>query len=108
MIVWQGRGGITALIIFLSIGVVLLLHEWTGHRVPDWVTYVAMAVIAGGANAFFAAKYAQPERRILIDKQTGQEIELVRKHTLFWIPVWYWTYIILAYAVIGTVMEWTK
>jgi hypothetical protein len=108
MVIWQGRGGLTALIIFVSILGVTLIHGWTGHRVPEWVTYFAMAVPAAAANAIFVVPYAQADRRMLIDKETGEEFEQVTTHSLFWIPVRYWTFIILGYAVIGTLQEWTK
>ena len=108
MVIWQGRGGITALVIILSIIAVTAVNNWTGQRVPDWVTYFAMAVPAAAINEFFLVPRAHTDRRVVIDKATGQEIELIQKHTLFWIPLKYWTFIILAYAVIGTVQEWVK
>jgi hypothetical protein len=108
MIIWQGRGGVTAIIIVLSILLVTAVLDKTSPGLPVWITYVAMAVLAASANAIFAAKYAQPHTRVVIDKQTGQELRLAVKHTLFWIPVRYWTYIILGYAVIGSIGEWVK
>jgi hypothetical protein len=105
MVIWQGRGGITALFIVVSIIFVTLLNDWTGHRVPDWVTYFAMAIPAAAANALFVVPYAQTDRRVVIDKETGNEMELRGSHTLFWIPVKYWTFIILAYPVIGTLAD---
>jgi hypothetical protein len=108
MVIWQGRGGITALIIFVSIISVTWLNDWTGHRVPDWVTYFAMAVPAAAANALFVVPYARSDRRVVIDKATGEEMELAGSHSLFWIPVKYWTFIILGYAVAGTLQEWAK
>jgi hypothetical protein len=103
MIIWQGRGGLTALFITISIILVTLIDDWTGHRVPEWATYFAMAIPAAAANALFVVPYAQNDRRIVIDKATGQEMELRTKHALFWIPVKYWTFIILAYPVLGTI-----
>jgi hypothetical protein len=41
VIIWQGRGGITALIIVLSIVIVLVLINLMGWRGPDWATYFA-------------------------------------------------------------------
>jgi hypothetical protein len=105
MVIWQGRGGTTALFIVVSIILVTLLNDWTGHRVPDWMTYFAMAIPAAAANALFVVPYARTDRRTVIDKETGQEAELRGSHTLFWIPVKYWTFIILAYPVIGTLSD---
>jgi hypothetical protein len=63
-----------------------------------------MALPAAAANAILAAKTPSEERAV-IDKQTGQEIVLRQRHTLFWIPIKYWTFIILAYPVIGTLRD---
>jgi hypothetical protein len=86
VIIWQGRGGITALIIVLSIVVVLVLINLTGWHGPDWATYFAMAVPAAAANAILVANSPSAER-VLIDKQTGHEFTVSSRHTLFWIPI---------------------
>jgi hypothetical protein len=108
MVIWQGRGGTTALIIVVSIIGVTALDDWAGHPVPEWVTYFAMAIPAAAANAAFVVPSSGTDRRVVIDKESGQEIELVRKDTLFWIPVKYWTFIILAYPVIGTLQIFAR
>jgi hypothetical protein len=104
MIIWQGRGGLTALFIILSMACVIGLVNLTGWHGQDWITYFAMALPAAAANAILAAKTPSEERAV-IDKQTGQEIVLRQRHTLFWIPIKYWTFIILAYPVIGTLRD---
>ena len=107
MIVWEGRGGITALIIVASIGSVMASVNAMGLHVPDWQTYVAMAAIGAVANAILVAN-TPTVGRVVIDKETGKELVLSTRHTLFWIPIKYWTFIIIAYAVIGTVRDWPK
>jgi hypothetical protein len=104
MIIWQGRGGLTALFIILSMAGVIGLINLTAWHGPDWITYFAMALPAAAANAILAAK-TPSEERVVLDKQTGQEIVLRQRHTLFWIPIKYWTFIILAYPVIGTLRD---
>lgn len=104
MIIWQGRGGITALIIILSIVIVMALVNLTGWHGPDWVTYFAMAIPAAAANAILAA-YSPTGERVVIDKQTGREFTVSSRHTLFWIPIKYWTIIILVYPIIGTLRD---
>jgi hypothetical protein len=98
LIVWQGRGGVTALIIILSMIIVLVLVNVTGRHGPDWATYFAMAVPAAAANS-------PSDERVVIDKATGREFTLSSRHTLFWIPIKYWTFIILVYPVVGTLRD---
>jgi hypothetical protein len=69
---WQGRGGITALIIILSMIIVLMLVNVTGWHGPDWATYFAMAAPAATANAILAANSPSDEP-VVIDKATGHE-----------------------------------
>ena len=103
----EGRGAVTALIIFASIMFVVVLVDMTGWHVPDWQTYVAMAVLGAAGNAILVAN-TPAEDRVVIDKQTGKEFVLTARHTLFWIPIKYWTFIILGYAVVGTMRDWPK
>ena len=107
MVISQGRGGFTALFVVASIAGVLLLVELTGWRGPDWMTYFAMAIPAAIANAILVAN-SPPRERVVVDKKTGQELMLSRRDTLFWIPIKYWTFIILAYPVIGTLRDTMK
>ena len=51
MIIWQGRGGLTALFIILSMAGVIGLINLTAWHGPDWITYFAMALPAAAANA---------------------------------------------------------
>jgi hypothetical protein len=80
LIVWQGRGGVTALIIILSMIIVLVLVNVTGRHGPDWATYFAMAVPAAAANAILAANSPSDER-VVIDKATGHEFTVSSRHT---------------------------
>ena len=106
-VVAQGRGAITLLIIVLSMAVVMVPIEVMGWHVPDWQTYIAMAVLGAAGNAILVAN-TPSEDRIVIDKQTGKEFVLTERHTLFWIPIKYWTFIILGYAVVGTLRDYPK
>jgi hypothetical protein len=108
MIIAQGRGRTTLLIIVVSMSVVLLIDSWTGHLVPEWVTYFAMAVPAAIGNAMLVVPAARRDRRIEIDPDTGQRFEVAATNSLFWIPVRFWTFIILIYPVIGTWELWRK
>jgi uncharacterized protein (UPF0333 family) len=104
VIIWRSRGGITTLIIVLSIVIVLVLINLMGWHGPDWATYFAMAVPAAAANAILVANSPSAER-VVIDKQTGHEFTVSSRHTLFWLPIKYWTFIILVYPVIGTLRD---
>src|SRR4051812_30851439 len=102
MIIAQGRGRTTVLIIVISMAVVLLIDSWTGHLVPEWVTYFAMAVPAAIGNVILVAPAARNDRRIEVDPDTGERYEVPAPNSVFWIPVRFWTVIILIYPVIGT------
>jgi hypothetical protein len=108
MIIARGHGWSTAGIIFVSIASVSLLVKVTAWPIPEWVTYFAMALPAAALNAIFVVPAAEADRRMVRDSETFQEIEVKGTHTLFWIPIWYWTFIIPIYPVIGTWQEWSK
>jgi hypothetical protein len=84
--------------------IVLVLANVTGWHGPDWATYFAMAVPAAAANAILAANSPSDER-VVIDKATGHEFTVSSRHTLFWIPIKYWTFIILVYPLVGTLRD---
>jgi hypothetical protein len=59
-----------------------------------------MRPFAADLNAVFAEKFAPLERpRFVIDPKTCEEVQVTfpHKHDLLWIPVHYWTYIILGF-----------
>ena len=69
---------------------------------------IAAGIAGGGADAVFAPKYAGLEApQFVVDRTTMEEVQVTfpRKHVLFWIPVRFWTYIILGYTCVGMILE---
>jgi hypothetical protein len=104
MIIWRGWG-VLALIIMALIGVAMegilevtagLPHGIKQYRVEHpWVELVSFGLsaiacwFAGTALERRELKNAQ----IVTDKETGQDIRLIGRHDLFWIPVKWWSVI---------------
>ncbi len=54
---------------------------------------------SAGMN-YSAAKMLESDGKILIDPETGEEVLLKSSHSLFFIPIKYWTYVFGALAVL--------
>jgi branched-subunit amino acid transport protein len=102
----RGFGSITFLIIFITGMISVSLSKFAGW--PVWVEELLWGLPAAVLNAVFAPKYAEVEKpKFVIDRTTMEEVQVTfpRKHTLFWIPVRFWTYIILGYTCAGMIQE---
>ncbi len=84
MIIWSGFGFLTVLI---GVGSFLL---------PGWFGSSAIAggismLIGAAANWFLGTRLNNKASRTVEDKQTGEVFELKSSHTLFWIPMQWWS-----------------
>jgi hypothetical protein len=102
MIIWSGLG---YLVVVIGFGT-LLLTELVSEKITGddqfyqrhgWVVLVGMLVAAALTHGLHRVLLRQRER-VLIDKQTGQEVVLRTDHSLFFIPVKWWP---LVFAAIG-------
>ncbi|UII22326.1 hypothetical protein [Fulvivirga ligni] len=86
MIVWSGRGFLSVLILFLSFAlcVSILPKDLSNYA------FVVACLAAGAFSWFMGKKWNEQEGQIVIDKATGQEINLKPNHSLFWIKLQYW------------------
>lgn len=99
MIVWQGLGFLVVVIAFGC----FLLAEVIARSVTGDLRYypthpLPRLLAAAAAAGLIYALHVRLERapgRTVIDKATGREIVLRRKHTLFFVPIRYWSYITL-------------
>ncbi len=95
MIIWQGLGFL-ALLIPLLVGLII---EFTTESIthndqffqetwwPMLATQIVNAIIIFTLGQYLEKRPA----KVVIDKETGKEIVLKKKHTLFFIPLKYWS-----------------
>lgn len=109
MIIWRGWG-----VLVLVLGAAaLLLTQWLTRAISGdalyyqshrWPTLVAMALAAAGTWVLHQA-LSRKQPRIVIDKDTGQEIAFRKEHSLFFIPVKWWPVI---YVAVGVAVQFAE
>ena len=85
MIIWSGFGFLPVVFFIIS------LLGFANHSGP--VTHGEMAkvlLLTGLASGVLGLWFRTRPARIVIDKATRKEIALRPRHTLFFIPVFYW------------------
>src|SRR5438105_3149025 len=93
MIIWKGYGFLV-LVIALAIGAVFSLI-FSGIGFTEDLGAAVGAVISGVTIWFVGLRFNAPEKaRVLIDKQTGQEFTVKPVHSLFFIKMQYWAFIV--------------
>jgi hypothetical protein len=95
MIVWSGRGFLSLLILFIAIFLFIPILPET------YITqsFVIPLYIAAIFSYFFGIKWNKT-LRVLIDKETGKEINFKSNHGLFWINMEYWGIIFPLFALV--------
>jgi hypothetical protein len=100
MIIWKGYGFLV-LVIAVAIGAIVSLVFGSIGSTEDTGAAVG-AIISGVVIWFLGNKLnADDKNKVMIDKQTGQEVIIKPNHSLFFIKMQYWAFII---AGIGIVM----
>jgi hypothetical protein len=97
MIVWSGRGALSAIVLIV---VFVLFAQILPSAYSDYAFVVALFSTAG-FSWFMGKKWHGEPGRMVIDKATGQEIEIKPHHSLFWIKMEYWGVI---FGVLGLVI----
>ena len=108
MIFWTGFGFLVAIIGFATLILTELVSESITkneqfYQENSWVILVGMtiaAVLTFGLHKILSLK----KPKIVIDKETGQEMELRGSHSLFFIPVKWWP---VAFIVLGFIFMFT-
>ena len=98
MIFWRGYGILVGLFGFAGLVIAELLTRqltkdesyYQAHSLPRLAGAVLAAILAYGCVKLLERN---DKPRIVVDKATGQELQLRRGDTLFFIPVKYWPYI---------------
>jgi hypothetical protein len=93
---WSGFGFITIVFGFGGgvIGALVsdLIQGGTGHNNLTDTLLIGAGMLAGAvANWVFGRRMNGRAGRVLIDPATGQRVILRRRHTLFWIPMQWWS-----------------
>ena len=102
MIVWKGWGILALvipLIISLSVGSSLDAYYGEGfYKNSAW----AMPLVLGISSILVfivGSKINSKPGKIVIDPENNERIELKTTHSMFWIPLQYWSLIILSIAI---------
>lgn len=101
MIIWNGLG----ILVVLAVGLMMVAVD-AGSGVLGLVLSKAQSngagiVLAGLLVGAWGLYLRRQPGRALIDKETGAEVVLRPRHSLFWIPVLYWGPILV---VLGAVL----
>lgn len=104
MIFWSGKGILTLLLLVLGMAISQGAYEAVSGLKPaqqDGDPMWAFSFLIGAIANFALARYlAKKRKRVLVDKETGQEFELDGAGSLFLIGVRKWTWI---YAVASSI-----
>jgi hypothetical protein len=101
MIIWQGFGiliPIVALAVMLTVqlGFEAVIPSEIMKDYSSWFSlanFIAIAAALHGLAILFG-KIGRP--RVVIDKETGNEIILKRTDSLFFVPARFWPFVVLA------------
>jgi len=104
MIIWSGLGFLVpvgAFVCFLitQIATNSLLNDeryYTEHGFPKLIAFW----VAAGLMFLVGRPLSNKDARVLVDKQTGQEVILKPSHTFFFIPIEYWAPILLVLGIV--------
>ncbi|MDX8379159.1 MAG: hypothetical protein R8K48_03815 [Gallionella sp.] len=102
MVVWKGWG-ILALImpLIMSLSVGSTLDAYYGedfYKNSAWAMPLVLG-IAAIVVFILGNKINRKPGKIVIDPENNERIELKTTHSMFWIPLQYWSLIILAIAI---------
>lgn len=108
MIVWQGAGFAGALvpIIFVLLGNYGLDKAFGDGYYSSHIWAPTAMLIASSIVVWWLGKRLEniPGRE-LIDPQTQEKVILKEKHTIFWIPLHYFSFILAAFAILLPVIK---
>ena len=102
MIIWSGLGFLPVLVMFVS---TLLLSMAVPRNLFEAALIVSFLITAT-FSWFIGNRLNGQKGHTVIDKQSGEEITIRQKHTLFWIKMQYWAFIALALAIITAIQTY--
>lgn len=104
MIIWSGWGMLSALIAGAGlIGGVLLDPALARLGIPTPTKMILVWVVAAGFNWWLGTRLNDRPGRELLDPRTGQTVILRSRHTLFWIPMQYYSVLMVLLGVLAVI-----
>jgi hypothetical protein len=106
IIIWRGRGLVAlAVPFFMLLGVEILVSLVFG--VGAWMAnvggLVTLVFLASAGVLFWLDRRWREPGRLLVDPATGHKVILRRDHALFFVPLRYWSVVMLVGAAIALV-----
>jgi hypothetical protein len=101
MIVWSGRGILSALVFILSLISFnsLLPMQQSGSGL------IGSLFVAAAFSWFMGKKWNEQEGQVLMDKASGKEFMVKPNHSLFWIKMQYWGIIFALLGLLALIQE---
>lgn len=100
MVVWEGHGllaGVLPLLLGLAAAFgVESLGEPGTLQTHGRLIYGTVALISGGLLVVWERRLSRRPKRVLVDKETGTEIVLGERHTLWFVPLRFWAWLLVA------------
>jgi hypothetical protein len=98
MLIWQGLGAFAFVIpiaAWVALAVIMEVIGGSGASKANAAVLVGLGLVASAPVIYWlAARIDRRPARTLIDKESGQEVVLRERHTMFFIPLrsWAWVY----------------
>lgn len=98
MVIWSGFGWVVPVfaIICLLLGNVALGDSWSSNTWAQAGALIVTAVFVFAFDKFFLSKRADTS---LMNKETGEDVIIRKNDSMFFIPVRFWPFILVAIAV---------
>jgi len=102
MIVWKGWG-VLALLIPLLFSLLAgsafdAIYGENLYKNSEWAMPLSLS-LSSVLLYFVGIKLNNKPGKILIDPETNEQIELKTIHSMFWVPIQYWAFIIIAISI---------
>lgn len=110
MIIWQGLGFLVVVIAiaaFIVAQIALDAIFGTNFFISTPWAKAVWGIVAAIPIWLIGYKLNNRKGRLLIDPDTNQEVNLVKRHTLFWIPMQYYAPVFFALGILMTYAETT-
>ena len=108
MIIWTRWGILAAVALLVALGLTQLSVDsivgvdgyYTEHSWPNGIGFILGALLT-----YMLSLKLKDEEKIVIDAKSGQQLKLVRRHTLFWINIRVWPRIMVTIGIILVAAE---